>query len=159
MTLFVSDCSIYIECYICWRMICAENERSMQKQCCHSYILPNVIVGIILWPVMSRDFYWIYHHVAYKLCREMMWSQSRDLILKTKIHVYDHVELERLLCCRQTPKWYQNEQRLFYDKHTHSTWTSDLSSTKGAASETICGSSWQLFSSDKLGFNRLARRT
>jgi hypothetical protein len=54
----------------------------MQKRCCHSYMLPNVIAGIILWPVMSRDFSWIHHHVACELCWEITWSQSRDMIFR-----------------------------------------------------------------------------
>jgi hypothetical protein len=69
------------------------------------------------------------------------------------------VEPERLRCCRQTPKWYQNEQQLFCDKYIHSTWINDLSSRKGAASETTCGSSWQLLSLYKPSFNRLTWRT
>jgi hypothetical protein len=136
-----------------------ENERSMQKRCCYACMLPNVIVGIILWLVISLGFSWIHHHIACGLCREVTWLQSRDLIFRAKIHVYNHVEPERLLCCRQTSKWYQNEQRLFCDKDTYSIWTSDLSSRKGAVSETTCDSSWQSLSSYKSGFNRLARRT
>jgi hypothetical protein len=83
-----------------------ENEKSVQKQWCHSGILPNMMAGIILWPMISRGFSWIHQHVACGLCREIAWSQSRDLIFRSKIHVYDRVELERLLCCRQTPKWH-----------------------------------------------------
>jgi hypothetical protein len=108
---------------------------------------------------MSRGFSLIHYHVACGLCREMTWSQSRDLILKAKIHVYDHVEPERLLYCRQTPKWCQNEQRLFCDKHTDSTWTSDLSSRKSATSETTYALCRQLLSLHKSDFNRLIRRT
>jgi hypothetical protein len=135
-----------------------ENGWNMLRPCCPSCMLPNGIVGIILWPVMSRDFSLIHYHVADGLCGEITWSQSRDLIFRVKIHIYDHVESERLLCCWQTPKWYQNEQRLFYDKHAYSTWTKDLLSKKSAASEKTCDSSWQLFSSCKSGFNRLNRK-
>jgi hypothetical protein len=71
---------------------------------CHSCMMPNVMVGIILWLVMSHGFSSIHHHVACRLCREMMWSQNWDLIFGAKILVYNHMESERLLCCRQTPK-------------------------------------------------------
>jgi hypothetical protein len=36
----------------------------MQKICCHSCILPNVMDGIILWLVMSRGFSLIHRHVG-----------------------------------------------------------------------------------------------
>jgi hypothetical protein len=80
-----------------------ENERNMQKRFCHACMLPNVIVGIILWLVMNRCFCWIHHHVACGLCQEITWSQSRDLIFRARIHVSNHVEHERLLCCRKHP--------------------------------------------------------
>jgi hypothetical protein len=48
----------------------------------------------------------IHHHVACGRYREMIWSQNRDLIFRAKIHVYNHMESQRLLCCRQTPKSY-----------------------------------------------------
>jgi hypothetical protein len=47
-------------------------------------MLPSVIVGITLQPVMSLDFSWIHYHIACGLCREMTWSQSRDLIFTAK---------------------------------------------------------------------------
>jgi hypothetical protein len=159
MTLLASDRSICIECRICWRMICMKNERNMQQRCCHSCMLPNVTADIILWPVMSRDFSWIYHHVACRLCRKIMWSQSRDLIFRAKIYIHNHMEPEQLLCYGQTLKWCQNEQWLFCDKYIHSIWTNDLSSRKGSASEITCDSSRQLLSSYKSNFNKLARRT
>jgi hypothetical protein len=68
---------------------------------------------LILWLVVSPSFSSMHHHVACRLYREMTWSQNRDLIFKAKIHVYNHMESEQLLCCWQTPKWYQNEQWLF----------------------------------------------
>jgi hypothetical protein len=77
-----------------------ENERSMPKRYCYSCILPNVISGIMSWPMMSHGFSWMHHHVACRLCREMTWSQSRDLIFRTKRHVHNHMESERLLCYR-----------------------------------------------------------
>jgi hypothetical protein len=50
----------------------------MQKICCHSCTLPNVMAGIIVWLVMSRGFSLIHHHVGCGLCREMLWLQNRD---------------------------------------------------------------------------------
>jgi hypothetical protein len=54
------------------------------------------------------------------------------MIVRAKIYVYDYVESQRLLYCRQTYKSYENEQRLFCDKSTYSLRTGDLSSRKGA---------------------------
>jgi hypothetical protein len=68
------------------------------------------------------------------------------------------MESVQLSCYWQIPKWYQNEQQLFYDKDPKSAWTSDLSSRKGGTSETTCGSYRQLLSSHKSGFDILARR-
>jgi hypothetical protein len=112
----------------------------------------HIVTGDESW------FSWIHHHIACGLCREITWSQNRNLIFRAKMHVYDHVEPKRLLCCRQIPKWYQNEQWSFWEKFVHSIWTSDLSSRKGAASEITCGLSRQLFSSHKSAFNILIRR-
>jgi hypothetical protein len=42
------------------------------------------MAGIILWLVMSPGFSSIHHHVGRGFCREMMWSQNRDLIFKAK---------------------------------------------------------------------------
>jgi hypothetical protein len=159
MILLASDRSICIECRIYWRMICARNGWNICRPCCPSCMLPNEMVGITSWLVMSRGLFWIHHRIACGLCREMTWSQSRDLIFRANKYVHDHVESEQLLYCRQTLKWYQNKQQLFCDKHTHSTWTNDLSSRKSAASEMTYGSSRQLLSSHKSGFHRLARRT
>jgi hypothetical protein len=61
-----------------------KNERSMQKICCHSGMLPNVMAGIILWLVMSRGFSLIYHHVGCRLYREIMWPQNRDSKFRVK---------------------------------------------------------------------------
>jgi hypothetical protein len=69
------------------------------------------------------------------------------------------MEPERFRYCQHTPKWYQNEQRLFCNKYIHSIWIGDLSSRKGVSSETTYGSSRQLLSSYKSDLNRLARRT
>jgi hypothetical protein len=88
----------------------------------------------------------------------MTWLQSRDLISKQKIHVYDHVEPGWVLCYQQIPKWYHNEQRLFCETFIHFIWISDLSSKKFTASEITYGSSRQLLSSHKSGFKRFARR-
>jgi hypothetical protein len=85
MTLLASNCFIYIGYRICWQTIYARNERSMQELCCHSCILINVMAGIILWLMMTHGFSSIYYHVACGLCREMMWSQNRDLIFRAKI--------------------------------------------------------------------------
>jgi hypothetical protein len=136
-----------------------EKRKEHAELYCHSCILPNVMAGIILWLVMSHGLSLIHYHVTCGLCREIMWSQNRDLIFRAKNHVYDHMETERLRCCQQIPKWYQKEQRLFCDKYTYSTRTSDLSSRKGAASKTTCDSSRQLPSSHKSSFNRLVWRT
>jgi hypothetical protein len=75
---------------------------------------------------MTPSFSWIYHNVAWRFCREITWSQSWDMISRAKIHIYNHMKSVRLPCCRQAPKWYQNEQRLFCDKNIKSAWTSDL---------------------------------
>jgi hypothetical protein len=56
----------------------------MRRLCCPSCILPNKIVGIISWLVMSRSFSWIYYHVACRLCREMTWLQNRDMIFRAQ---------------------------------------------------------------------------
>jgi hypothetical protein len=63
-------------------MVSAKNDRSMQKRCCRSCMLPNEMNGIILWSVMSHGSSWIYYHVACRHCREMAWSQWRDLIFR-----------------------------------------------------------------------------
>jgi hypothetical protein len=76
-----------------------------------------------------------------------------------KNHVHHHVESERLLHCQQAPKWYQNEQRVFCNTYTKSTWTSDFSSRKGMVLGITCGSCPQLLSSHKYGFSTLTRRT
>jgi hypothetical protein len=76
-----------------------------------------------------------------------------------RIHVYNHMESQRLLCCRQTPKSYQNEQSLFHDKSICSARTNSLFSRKSAACKTIQGSSRQLLCSHKSGFTRLVWRT
>jgi hypothetical protein len=77
MTLLASDHSVRIKCRICWRMICAKNERSMQKRYCHSCMLPSMMAGIIIWPVISCDFSWIDHHVACGLCRKGVVTKPR----------------------------------------------------------------------------------
>jgi hypothetical protein len=69
--------------------------------CCRTWWLTS---SCDQWWVMV--FSWIYHDVTCRLCQEMTWSQSRDLIFRVKTHVHNHMEPERLLCCRQTPKWY-----------------------------------------------------
>jgi hypothetical protein len=56
----------------------------MQEPYCHSCMLPNGMTGIILWLVINHDFSTIYHHVACERYREMMWSQNRDMIFRTK---------------------------------------------------------------------------
>jgi hypothetical protein len=139
-------------------MVCAENGRCKQALCCHSCMLPNVMASIILWLAMNLGLSSIDHHVACRLCREMMKPQNRHSIFRTEIHIYDHMESDRLLCCRQTSKWCQNKQRLLCDKCNSSTRISNLSSRKSAASKTTCDSSRKLFSSHKSGFKRLARR-
>jgi hypothetical protein len=132
MTLLASDSSIYIEYCICCCIICAKNERSMQKQCCHSCLLPNVIVGRILWPVMSQI---LFEYITRSLTDSVRswhshkagtWSSYR------KSHICDDMEPDRLRYCRQTPKWYENEQWLCCEKHTHFTWTRGLSSKNSA---------------------------
>jgi hypothetical protein len=87
----------------------SKNERSMQKICCHSCMLPNVMAGIILWLVMSRGFSLIHYHVGCGLCREMMWPQNRDSKFRAKVYADDSMESDWVLCCRQTFKYYQNE--------------------------------------------------
>jgi hypothetical protein len=82
MTILASDRSICIGCQICWCMICSKTEKNMQKWYYHSCMLPDIIASIILWLVMNHGFSWIYHHIACGLCREITWSQSRDLIFK-----------------------------------------------------------------------------
>jgi hypothetical protein len=85
---------------------------------------------------------------------EIWYSEQR-------IHIYNHMESEWFLCCRQIAKWCQNEQRLFCDKSIYSiyyTRTNDCSSKKGAASKTIGSLFRQLLSSHKSSFNRLAWR-
>jgi hypothetical protein len=83
MSRLVWDRSLSIGCRICWRMICTKHEMSIQKRYSHSSVLSNVIVGIILWPVMSRVFSFDYH-VACRLYREMTRPHSRDLIFRAK---------------------------------------------------------------------------
>jgi hypothetical protein len=56
----------------------------MRRPCYPSDMLPNEIIGITSWLVMSRDFSWKCRHVACGLCREITWSQSRDLIFRAK---------------------------------------------------------------------------
>jgi hypothetical protein len=111
--------------------------------------------------LVTRDEWWFFLNTS--PCR--MWILSRDdlvekprLNFQSKIHFCNHVEPEWLLCCRHTLKWYQNEQRLFCDKYTHSICINNLSSSKGATSETTCDPSQQLLISEKSSFNRLARR-
>jgi hypothetical protein len=84
MNPLASNHSICIRCRICWQTIYAENERSMQELHCHSCIQSNVMAGVILWLVMSHGFSSIHHYVAGGLCREMIWSQNRDMILRAK---------------------------------------------------------------------------
>jgi hypothetical protein len=141
MTLFASDRSICIGCRICRRMICAKNERNMQKGCRHYCMLPGMMSDIILWLVTSHVASWRRHHVTCRLCREIAWSSSRDLMFRAKNRVPHRTEPERLRCCRRTPKWSQNEQRPFHDKHPYSIWISDRSSRKDITSEKICESS------------------
>jgi hypothetical protein len=52
----VSDRSICIGCYMCWQSGWARNEWSMRRPRCSSCMLPNEIVGIISWLVMSCGF-------------------------------------------------------------------------------------------------------
>jgi hypothetical protein len=127
----------------------------MRKLCCPSCMLQNEMIYIALWLVMSHDFSWIHYHVEWELFREITWSQSRDMISRRKIHFHDHMESARFPYCRQTPKWYQNEQRLFCDRNPKSVWISDLSSRKGGASEMICDSSRSLLDWHKSGFHIL----
>jgi hypothetical protein len=82
-----------------------KKERNMQKRCRHSWMLPNMMAGIISWQVMTHGISWKHHDVACGLCREIMWSQNRGLVFRTKTHVSAHMESETLPCCRQTPKW------------------------------------------------------
>jgi hypothetical protein len=88
-----------------------------------------------------------------------MSSQRRDLIITAKSlcrGLYGIRATSMLSTDSQMiPKWIA----LFCDKRTYSTRTSNLSSKKRAASKNTCGSSWQLLSSYKSGFNGLARRT
>jgi hypothetical protein len=89
------------------------------------------------------------------------WQSHKAAIWYSEqiIHVHGHMESEPLLCYPQTPKQWQNERRLFCEKHTHSIWISDLSSRKGAVWEMTYDASPQLVSSQKSDFNRLVRRT
>jgi hypothetical protein len=56
----------------------------MLRPCYHSCMLPNETLSITSWLMMSHGFSWIYYHIACRLCREITWSQSRDLIFRTK---------------------------------------------------------------------------
>jgi hypothetical protein len=76
---------------------------------------------------MTHDLSSIYRYVEYGRYREMIWSQNRNMMFRAKVYVYNYMESQRLLYCRQIPKSYQNEQRLFCDKSTYSLRTSDLS--------------------------------
>jgi hypothetical protein len=133
----------------------------MQELYCHSCMLPNMIAGIIMWLMTTCGFSWMHHQVAYRLCRETMWSQDRVLIFRARIYVYNHMEFEQILYCGQTPKWYQNERHLFCDKYIDSIYsirTSDLSARKRVVSKMTDDLSRQLRTSHKSGFNRLAWR-
>jgi hypothetical protein len=64
-----------------------DKRKEYAQLCCLSCMLPNEMVGIISWLVMSPDFSWIHQRVACRLCRTMTWSQSRELIFREKINV------------------------------------------------------------------------
>jgi hypothetical protein len=84
MTSLASDHSICIECYMHWQLNWARNEWSMCIPRYPSGMLPKKMLGIISWLVMSHGFSWIHNYIACGLCREMTWSQSRNMISKTK---------------------------------------------------------------------------
>jgi hypothetical protein len=159
MTLLTSDCSICNGCRICWCMICAKNRWNMHKPCSPSCMLSNKIVALLL------NSWWIVVFLEYITTSYMdsieRWCdhKAETWCSEHKILVSHHLESEQLLCCRETPKWYQNEQQLFYDKYIHSTWTNNLSWRKESASKTTCESFRQLLSSHKSDLDRLARRT
>jgi hypothetical protein len=159
MNPFGSNHSICIGFRICRQVIYGKNERSMQEPYCHSCMLPNGTVGIILWLVMSYDFLQSITTSHVDAIERWCGDKTETWYSEQKGYVYDYEESQRLLCCRQTLKSYQNEQRLFCTKYTYSALTSDLSSRKGASWKTTSGSSWQLLSSHKSDFNRLAWRT
>jgi hypothetical protein len=111
-----SNHSICIRFRINRRVIHGKNEGGVQGVCRHSCLLLNRTDGTILRLVINHSSSSIYHHIACGCYREIMWSQNRGMILRAKNYVYDEMKSQRLLCCRQTPKSYQNEQRIFHDK-------------------------------------------
>jgi hypothetical protein len=147
MTSLASNCSICIGCRICWQMICAKNESNMQELCCHFFMLPNVMINFILWPVMNRGFSWIHSHVARGLYREMIWSQNRDMIFRGK-NAYLRSYRIRAASMLSTDsqmilKWTAPILCQIYLFHSNK--RSFLK--EGRCIKTTCGSSWQLLRS------------
>jgi hypothetical protein len=141
MTLLASNRSICIRCRICWRMICADNGLNMRRPFCLSCMMPNEMIGFISWLVISHGFSWIHYYITRRLCREITWSQSRDLTFRSTNAC--------LRPCRtwaasilstdsqMIPKWTEPilwQRRSFYLKN-------NLFSRKGATSKTTYGSS------------------
>jgi hypothetical protein len=115
-----------------------EKRKEYATWCCHFCMLPNVMTGIIKWSAMTRDF--LEYITTSRVDYVERWRdhKAETWYWEQIIQVYDHVKSERFLDYRQISKWYQNQQRLFCDQCTHSSWTNDLSSRKSAASEMTC---------------------
>jgi hypothetical protein len=78
-----SDRSICIECHVRWQWL-REKQMEYAQTMLHSCMLPNEIVDITSWLMISRCFFCRYRHVAYRLCRDMTWWQNRDMTSRTK---------------------------------------------------------------------------
>jgi hypothetical protein len=82
-------------------------------------MLSKEIADIISWLVMNRDFF-EYITASHVDSREIWCGRkAATRYSKQKIYVYHYIESVRFLCCEQTPKGYQNEQRIFCDKYTN----------------------------------------
>jgi hypothetical protein len=71
------------------------------------------------WLALSCDWWWVVVCLRY-IAMSNMDGIERQYGHKIeaansdpRVYVYDYMQSQRLLCCRQTPKWYENEQHLF----------------------------------------------
>jgi hypothetical protein len=73
-----------------------EKRKKYAKRCYHSCMLSNMIVGIILWPVRNHGFFkyiTLSHVDSVERWRD---HKTETWYSEQKMHVYNHVESERL---------------------------------------------------------------